>query len=249
MSTVPRLFIAEGLQPGWEIHPLDERGGHYLQRVLRLSSGDVVRLFDGSGGEWEAILHTAGSRTEVRLVRHLPGGCESPLAVTLVHGLSRSAPMELVIQKGVELGAVAVIPLLTKRSVSRPDERQGANKLERWRRIAIEAAEQCGRTQIPHVHAPLSWNSLAVAIPEGTRLLFWEEERHGTGLRALPPPRPGSPVTLLTGPEGGLTADEVAFARDQLGFQTVGMGPRTLRTETAALAVLTMVQTLWGDMG
>ncbi|MBF0152813.1 MAG: 16S rRNA (uracil(1498)-N(3))-methyltransferase [Magnetococcales bacterium] len=246
---VPRLFVAGGLHPTEESHRPEARIGHYLLRVLRLASGDEVRLFDGSGGEWEGTLHVKGSSVEVHLIRHWPEERESPLAVTLVHGLSRSASMDLVVQKGVELGVTAIMPLLTQRSVSRPDARQAIHKTERWQRIAIEATEQCGRTRVPHIHPPASWEEIAATIPDGNRLLFWEEQRNGKRLGSLTPPPLGSALTLLTGPEGGLSTEEVRFAQERLGFVTVGLGPRILRTETAALAVLTMVQTLWGDMG
>ncbi|MEO5372447.1 MAG: 16S rRNA (uracil(1498)-N(3))-methyltransferase [Magnetococcus sp. DMHC-1] len=241
--------MAEGLRPEAELYRPDDRVGHYLLRVLRLPQGAEVCLFDGSGGEWDGILLSVVTPVTIQLLRHRTGERESPLAITLVHGLSRPAAMDMVIQKGVELGVATIVPLITRRSVSRPDARQSANKSERWQRIAMEASEQCGRTRVPHIHPPTSWDRLAELTPVGLRLLFWEEERQGMRLRSLDSPPHGSPLTLLTGPEGGLDAEEVAFAREKLGFLAVGLGPRILRTETAALAVLTMVQTLWGDMG
>ncbi|MBF0426495.1 MAG: 16S rRNA (uracil(1498)-N(3))-methyltransferase [Magnetococcales bacterium] len=246
---VPRLFVTDSLRDCETTYRPGRSAEHYLLRVLRLQPGAKVCLFDGTGGTWEGVLHTTAGSSEIRTLKFFPEERESPLAVTLVHGLSRSAAMEWVVQKGTELGVMAIVPLLTRRSVSRPDARQAANKIERWQRIAIEASEQCGRTRVPRIHPPTSWDNLAATIPDGLRLLFWEEQCAGEGLRSLSPPSPRLALTLLTGPEGGLTAEEVAFAEKELGFVSITLGPRILRTETAALATLTMVQTLWGDLG
>ncbi|MBF0127807.1 MAG: RNA methyltransferase, partial [Magnetococcales bacterium] len=160
----------------------------------------------------------------------------------------KSGSIEVAVQKAVEVGAVVLIPLLSRYGVSRPDPRQTDNKLRRLQRIAVEAAQQCGRTRVPVIHPPVAWQQLAPLLPEGVRLLFWEGAGlAGARLRELPPP--GGDLTLLVGPEGGLTPEEVAFARSELGFELVTLGPRILRAETAAIVAVAACQLLWGDMG
>ncbi|MBF0625761.1 MAG: 16S rRNA (uracil(1498)-N(3))-methyltransferase [Magnetococcales bacterium] len=242
---IPRLLVATPLHPDLPV-TLNREEERYLLKVLRLDAGAPVVLLDGTGGEWPGEVAAVRPRVLIHLSGHRPVARESPLAITLVAGLARSAPMEWVIQKAVELGVATVVPLVTRRSVSRPDARQAANKLERWQRIAREAVEQCGRTRLPLIHPPVAWPELPPLLPGGPRLLFWEEARENGGLGRLP--APGPTLTLLTGPEGGLDPAEVAAARDGLGFVTVGLGPRILRAETAAITVLAMAQTLWGDL-
>ncbi|MEO5347168.1 MAG: 16S rRNA (uracil(1498)-N(3))-methyltransferase [Magnetococcus sp. YQC-9] len=227
---------------------MDESERHRLLRTLRLRCGDALILFNGQPGEWRATIVSTASPLEVELTKFTPGEKDSPLQITLVLGLTKSGAIELAVQKAVEAGVDRLIPLISRYGVSRPDERQSDNKSRRLRRIAIEAAQQCGRTRVPEILDPVNWSQLEALLTSGPRLLFWESAgERGARLKTLP--HPGEAVTLLIGPEGGLTAEEVQLAREQLGFVTVSLGPRILRAETAAMATVIACQLLWGDMG
>lgn len=245
---IPRLYVPEHLQAGQTLD-LSEGQRRYLQRTLRLQAGAQVILFNGLGeeGEWHAVLSGAGVSTQLWVQSFHRTYRESCLAVTLVHGMAKMDAMEMVIQKSVELGVKAVIPLVTRRSVNQPASDRWANKAKRWQKIAEEAAEQSGRAWVPIIHPPQHWSNLEGLLPEGSRYLFWEnpKEQRRLGQQLLA----SKSVTLLIGPEGGFDPEEVHLARDLLGFTTLSLGPRILRTETAAISVLTAVQILWGDMG
>ena len=244
---IPRLFSPQPLTP-LGVLALDGDAHRYLTRTLRLGPGAPLVLFDsGNNGEWDARILDSGPPLRVETLRFRPLNRESPLVVTLVQAMVRSNAMEIVVQKGVELGVAAVIPLYCQRSVVRPTVRAETNKTRRWQKIAAEAAEQCGRTCVPTIHPPLSWAALGSHLPLGPRWLFWEAATARPAWRSLP--SPDAAVTLLVGPEGGLTTEEVAMARDLLGFRTLGLGPRILRTETAALTAMAACHLLWGDLG
>ncbi|ABK42765.1 16S rRNA m(3)U-1498 methyltransferase [Magnetococcus marinus MC-1] len=247
MSTTPRLYTPQPLCAGQPV-TLDREAQRYLLKVLRLGEGDALYLFNGEGGAWSAHITQTSGPLQVTPQQFEPEPM-APLNLTLVQGLSRSGPMELVIQKGVELGLQQLIPLQSARSVARA---KGEHKLERWQRIAIEAAEQCRRSRLLQFQPVCDWSQLAGSLPEqGPRILFWEDHRHHTpSLRQWAATLEQAPtqITLLIGPEGGLSAEEVTHATTNLGFQTCSLGPRVLRTETAALAAITALQALLGDM-
>ncbi|MBF0194560.1 MAG: 16S rRNA (uracil(1498)-N(3))-methyltransferase [Magnetococcales bacterium] len=245
---IPRLYVPKAINPLKPVE-LDAGQRRYLTRTLRLNAGDKLIIFNGEGdeGEWQAEL--SQNTSQVNLLKFIPLKKESPLKITLIHGLAKGNITEMVIQKAVELGAVTMIPLVAKRSVRRSIKDRKDNKLKRWQNIVIEAVEQCGRVRIPKVHSPVNWQDLAEILPkEGPRYLFWEEEGV-TAIKLNELPHPGESVTLLIGPEGGLSVEEVAMAKEQLGFTVVGLGPRVLRVATAGVAVVGSCQLLWGDMG
>lgn len=244
---IPRLHIAQSLRPGGRV-TLEESERHRLVRTLRLHRGSQVKVFNQEDGEWRAEIIELGPPLQLGVVEFLAPGRESPLAVTLVLGLTKSGSIELAVQKAVEVGAVCLIPLMCRYGVSRPDVHQTENKLRRLQRIAVEAAQQSGRTVVPVIHPPVAWDEMAGLLGVGTRLLFWEEaSQSAVRLRDLSPPQ--GAVTVLVGPEGGLTPEEVLYARKTLGFVTVTLGPRILRAETAAMVGVAACQVLWGDMG
>ncbi|MBF0142326.1 MAG: 16S rRNA (uracil(1498)-N(3))-methyltransferase [Magnetococcales bacterium] len=243
---IPRLFFAEELATGRRL-VLAKATLHYLTRVMRLPPGSAVRLFDGRGGEWEAVMERQESGWSLLIGDHHPPLPEAPLRITLVQGLPKGGGLDWVVQKGVELGITALVPLVCRRGVSRPIAARADHQGERWRKIAIEAAEQCGRDRLPLLHPPTTWEKLAALLPPGPRFLFWEEAAIGANLGRFSGESPTGEVTLLIGPEGGLAEEEVIHARDHLGFVIARLGPRILRTETAALAAIAAVQTLWGD--
>ncbi|MBF0447701.1 MAG: 16S rRNA (uracil(1498)-N(3))-methyltransferase [Magnetococcales bacterium] len=246
---IPRLYIDCPIDKNQPVL-LDEGQRRYLIRTLRLGIGAAVKLFSSAGeeGEWRGNLIQTDSPALVQVTDFTPFRKESPLQITLIQGLAKGNATELVIQKAVELGATRLIPLVSRRSVRRPPSDRKDNKVSRWQSIILEAAQQCGRVRLMQIHPPMNWNELDAHLPEGPRYLFWEEQG-GEGLTLRNLPHPGSAVTLLVGPEGGLSAEEVELAQARWGFVVVGLGPRVLRTETAGLAVLSGCQVLWGDLG
>lgn len=242
-----RFFFPAPLGNGSEVR-LPEEAAHHAARVLRLSLGDPVVLFNGAGGEYHARI----TRLERGEVWVKTGGFaqpdrESPLEVVLAQGLSSGDRMDLTLQKSVELGVSAIQPLNTGRSIVKLSGERAARRAGHWQNLVIAACEQCGRNRVPPV-APLArledW--LAQLDPQRTeneqRLLLSPGAE--IALRSLAPAP--SRVLLLVGPEGGLAPVEVAAAHSR-GFVGVRLGPRVLRTETAALAALAAMQTLWGD--
>jgi len=242
---IPRIFSPQRLTEGTTVR-LGQREITHLGRVLRLKAGDAVVLFDGSGRDFEARITIADHRDmtiETGVAR--AAATESPLDVSLIQGMCRSHRMDTVMQKATELGVHRIQPVATERSVVRLNHARLDRKVSHWRRVAISACEQCGRSVIPGIPAPLALPQALGAIEAATvRLMLDPEAARGLGqLDAA-----GASIALLSGPEGGFTAAERALA-EAAGFQRIRLGPRILRTETAPLAALSILQYLLGDLG
>ena len=239
---IPRFYCPAELAPGAMV-ALPAQAAHHAARVLRLEIGDRVTLFNGQGGECEARLARIGKHevaTEILAWHEVER--ESVLQVTLAQAVSAGEKMDFTLQKAVELGIGAIQPLTSERSVVRLTGERAEKRVAHWQGVAVAACEQCGRNRIPQV-APLE--ALPTWLSEqqtGLRLILSPEVDQG--LRDLP--RPTEPVTLLVGPEGGFSQGEIEAALRQ-GFTPVRLGPRILRTETAALTMLAAMQALWGD--
>ncbi len=222
---------------------LDESPAHHATRVLRLAAGDALTLFDGTGGEFEALLERVDKRgAAVRVLRFLPVERESPLALTLAQAIAANDAMDAAIRKATELGATAIQPLVTARSSPLPSGERAERRLAHWRHVAIAACEQCGRNRIPDVAPPQSltdwlrgWSGGGIVLVPGARQSAATIARHA------------GPLALLIGPEGGFDAREVAAAQAK-GFEALALGPRVLRTDTATAAGLALVQALRGDL-
>ncbi|HEY0174592.1 MAG TPA: 16S rRNA (uracil(1498)-N(3))-methyltransferase [Pyrinomonadaceae bacterium] len=243
----PPGAFAEG---GGAVALSDEESRH-LRDVLRLRAGDEAYVFDGEGREYACVVAEAGGRKGAARLgvrdRVEPPSPESPLALTLAVALLKGEKFDLVVQKATELGVTLIIPVSTKRSdVRLRDERDAAKRVERWRRLALEAAKQSGRARFPAVAEPRAFETFVGEDAGSTRVLF--AERGGFGLDALAAaqPRPTN-VTALVGPEGGWDEEELELARAR-GWTIVTLGGRTLRAETAALAVCALLQHLFGDL-
>lgn len=239
---ISRLYLPAALGADAVIALPAEATTHVLS-VLRLKAGAAVRVFDGAGREHEAVLEVSGRRAAaVRIGAPVAALPESPLRITLAQGIGRGERMDFVVQKAVELGVTAIAPLLTRRAVVRLDDARAARRQAHWQAVAVSACEQCGRAWVPGVAPPQRLDGLLAAPPPGTRLLL---DPQGTqSLADLPL---ADAVTLLIGPEGGLDDDERAAAR-AVGFVGVRVGPRVLRTETAALVALALLQARGGDL-
>lgn len=238
-----RIFSSQPLTAGTSMR-LDAAAAAHVLRVLRLRRGDALVVFDGSGAEFEAAIEgIAHEEVIVRIGAARLLATESPLAITLLQGVCRGPRMDIVIQKATELGVARIEPVLAARSVVRIGDEHAARKQEHWQRVAIAAAEQSGRGRIPVVGAPQPLEQGVVAAdPAGTRLML---DPAGGALGSITPLR--APLALLVGPEGGLTGDEQRLATAH-GFMAVRLGPRILRTETAPLAALAVLQFLAGDL-
>lgn len=222
---------------------------HYIKNVLRLKPGNELLIFNGRGMEASARMGTQTERNclmiEIDSVQQ--ANRESSLPVHLALGISRAERMDFALQKAVEMGVSTITPLLTTHCVVQLDERKRQQRHEHWQGIVLSACEQSGRTSLPVLHK-------AEKLPEwmdttslqGRALVLDPKSDHG--LASIPPPSHQQGCTVLIGPEGGLSHAEHAMAIAS-GFTPVRLGPRILRTETAALAALTALQLLWGDMG
>ncbi len=224
---------------------LPEAAAYHVSRVLRLRAGAPIVAFDGSGGDYRCeILAIEGDRVQVRVGSRTPGLPESPLGITLVQAVSRGERMDWTLQKATELGVRAIVPVLSARSVVRLDEKQAAKKLRHWQAIVAGACEQCGRSVPPDVRAPQELAAYLASAPrEGQRFVLSPSGPASLAGLASVTPR----VKLLIGPEGGLDDAELERAA-QAGFAPVRLGPRVLRTETAGIVALTVLQALWGDL-
>ena len=239
-----RIHLPQGLAQGTEVE-LPEAAAYHVARVLRLRPGAPLVLFDGSGRDFRGEISAIdGDRVAVRVGAAAAGLPESPLAITLVQAVSRSERMDWTLQKATELGVRRIQPVLSSRSVVRLDERQAAKKLRHWQAIVAGAREQCRRSVLPEVRPPLGLAPYLSGSPrEGQRLVL---SPHGpASLAGLP--SAARRVELLIGPEGGLHDAELEAA-GRSGFAPVRLGPRVLRTETAGLVALAVLQALWGDL-
>jgi 16S rRNA (uracil1498-N3)-methyltransferase len=237
-----RIFVDQPLQEAKTLMLADE-AAHHVARVLRLRSGDPLILFDGRGGEYEAEISTVDKRSvEVQIKQYREIDKGSPLHITLAQGISRGQKMDFIIQKAVELGVERIIPLMTEHGNVHLDEQRQQKKFEHWHGVIIGACEQSGCDKIPELVSPLAFDDW-LALDNGMIKLILHPES-GTSLAKLS--RPAGGLTLLIGPEGGFSDGEIQRAC-AAGYQVINIGPRILRTETAALAAISSCQTLWGD--
>lgn len=240
---VTRVFSERPLGANREI-ALGASAAAHVGRVLRLGVGAELTLFDGNGGEYPAtIVECRGTVLRARLGEHRAIERESHLKITLAQGLARGERMDWVLQKATELGVAVLAPLATERSVVKLDARQAEKRRDHWRGVVIAACEQSGRNRLPEVLSLAPFGEWLATARAGVRLLLDPTASSGLHTIGTVPA-----VTLLIGPEGGLSPDERALALDA-GFQPVRMGPRVLRTETAAIAALSALQALRGDSG
>src|SRR5882672_119296 len=237
----PRLFAPIGLTLGTEIR-LPDRAVHHLA-VLRLRRGDPVTLFNGRGGEFSAELtRVSGKDALARVLSEHSAERESPLSIALAQCVSAGDRMDTTLQKSTELGVSKIVPLASTRAVVRLSGDRAEKRVAHWRNVVIAACEQCGRNRVPEVASITDIEVfLAGTSVDGLKLLLAPDADQT--LKQLPQPQS---VVLLVGPEGGLTAPERAQAA-RVGFIPVRFGPRVLRTETAPLAAIAAIQTLWGD--
>ena len=228
----------------------------HLEKVLRLKAGDTIEVVVGEEHEYLGeIAAMEGNNHEVKLFEHRNIQRESPLNITLYQGLPKSSKMEFIIQKAVELGVARIVPVINKRSVVQlKTSKDQQKKQERWQKIAYEASKQSKRLRIPKITFPVEFNEALNNLSEEVQVVAYEDEK-SWGLKDLPfinknkePKTLVASIGLWVGPEGGFTQDEIDRIKEKEGY-TVALGPRILRTETAGLALIAMMQYESGDLG
>ncbi len=243
MST-PRFYCPPPLPDG-ACFELPRDAASHAHRVLRLRMNDPVQIFDGAGNAIDAaILEINGKRV---VISKLLACAEKPrqrLHIVLAQAMCSSEKMDWIVQKATELGVAGIWPVQTRRSVAKLSSERAVKRIEHWRSVIISACEQCGSNTLPQIHAPQdfsAWLAQMRGIPD-TKLILLPEKAFSIHQQ----PAPQDKVVLLIGPEGGFSADEAHLAQ-QTGFVPICLGARVLRTETAAIAGIAAVQTLWGD--
>lgn len=241
---VPRLFVEAPLQVGATLS-LNEPQSHYLSKVLRMEAGRELQVFNGDGKEYCATIGKVDKRAvDIEVRSGADANRESPLETHLAVGISRGERMDWVLQKATELGATRITPLFTERTEVRLQGERLEKKMQHWRQITLSACEQCQRNIPPQLLPAQDISSFLLQTDRGLKLVL--HHRSEQTLRQLATP---SSVTLLVGPEGGLSEREIESAIHHSGYAPLTLGPRVLRTETAPVAALVAVQMLWGDLG
>jgi 16S rRNA (uracil1498-N3)-methyltransferase len=238
-----RVYVDAALAPGARIE-LPAAAGVHLAKVLRVRSGDELVLFSGDGREFPASVESVrGSKVAVAIGEARTVDRESPIALTLVQCLARADRMDLIVQKATELGVTRIVPVQSRRGVVRLDAAQAAAKAAHWRAVAVSACEQCGRNRLPGIEAPRRLIDYLAELPVGgVRLLLAPDAPAARATHEV-----GSEAAVAIGPEGGFDDEELEAFR-LAGFRTMSLGPRVLRTETAALAALAWLQARYGDL-
>jgi 16S rRNA (uracil1498-N3)-methyltransferase len=247
-----RVYVEGELTSGSLVDLPPETASH-VAKVLRARSGDELILFNGDGREFNGtITAVRGSRVSASVGDGRPVDRESPLSITLLQCVPRGDRMDFVVQKAAELGVARIVPVLSQRSVVRLDKAQGESKAVHWRAVAISACEQCGRNRLPKIEAaqPLLGYLGQPSASTGPRLVFEPQSnslRHAASENPAADPIGIVDAEIAIGPEGGFAPDELEALRIA-GFSQAGLGPRVLRTETAAIAAIVWLQVRFGDM-
>lgn len=241
---IPRVFTTQPLSVGDTIQ-LEEGAARHLTSVLRMVQGQNIILFDGRGGEYNAELtdvKKGAARAKVDLF--IDADRESPLKIELAIGISRGERMDWIVQKATELGVTGITPLFTERCEVKLNAERLGKKTRHWQQVAVSACEQCQRNTLPVIQPAVSLEHYLSTAREGLKLVL----HHRSSQRLDEMRNQNNYVTLLVGPEGGLSEREISLATSA-GFSPLAIGPRVLRTETAPLATISIIQSLWGDMG
>lgn len=231
---------------------------HHLTRVLRLKSGSEVFVFDGCGNEYRcSFLKVKENRARLDIVDALSDEVDSSIHITLAHGIARGEKFDFIVQKATELGASNIVPLVTDHADVKLSDEKSEKRLERWRRISLEALKQCGRRRLVEISPPVTLKDFlnitqaqnsGIADSNPSRALLVFSERGGVSITAaLSRSADKSSVTAMVGPEGGWS-DEELMLLDERRAIAVTLGPRILRTETAAVVALTLIQHILGDL-
>ena len=240
---IPRIYTPAMLNSGDSID-LDENAFNHAVRVLRLKQGDALTLFNGQGGEYEAeLIAVQKKHASARINQFNTRERESPLPIILGQCISRGEKMDYTIQKAVELGVTGIVPLFSERCGVKLNQERQSKRLQHWQSVIISACEQSGRNRIPALHQAMPLHEWLLQLNTSLKLVL--DPGSSDALNCLS--KPEKDLALLIGPEGGLSDAEIRSAINA-GFNGVRLGPRILRTETAGLTALSVIQQLWGDL-
>jgi 16S rRNA (uracil1498-N3)-methyltransferase len=244
-----RFFVRPDDVGTQELRLRTEEADH-LARVLRLGPGAQVVAFDGCGREYETVVERLESTGVVcRILCDVTSPSPPTVSITLGQGLPKAEKFDWVIQKTTELGVSDIVPLITERVIPTISKPQMARKVERWQKLAREACKQCGRATMPHLSLPTPVDAFFASCQSADlKLVLWEGEETRLLRGILAACGPVASVAVVVGPEGGLTAQEVACG-EVYGFVATGLGKRILRTETAGVVAVALLQHRFGDLG
>ena len=242
---ISRIYTEQDLSEGLSIK-LDKAASSYLIKVLRLTEGAEVHLFNGTPidnnyGYYKANIASASKQTELLISEFVVQNNQSPLKISLYQGISKGDHMDTTIQKAVELGVTEIIPLICERTVVNLKADRLDKKMRHWNGIITSACEQSGRNQLLELHTPVKYKQISLSENQQGFILQPESPHSMLDSEA------SNSVAIIIGPEGGFTDNEIEQAIDK-GFKAVKFGPRILRTETAAIAGISILQSLWGDL-
>lgn len=239
---VPRIYTSQPLANSQTIQ-LEEGPSHHLAKVLRMQEGRELILFNGDGAEYSAIITQVGKKAVTVTLREKQNiDRESLLDIELAIGISRGERFDWVLQKATELGVTRIVPLITERTEVKISGDRLDKIRDRWQQILISSCEQCQRNRLPQLNDPVALPDWLARVTSDLRFVL-----HHRDTQSLPQTARPASVSLLIGPEGGLSDGEIALAK-QANFAALTLGPRVLRTETAPIAAITLVQFLWGDL-
>lgn len=241
--SIARIYQAVPLAVNQTLR-LSDNASHHLARVLRVSVSDEITLFNGTGGEYQAIIMAIDKKAvQVEIKQFIKREAESPIRIDLAQGIARGEKMDYVVQKSVELGVKRIFPLITERCNVRLDNEREAKRVSHWQSVVISACEQSGRNIIPEVCVPQTLEGWLANSDAELRLVLSPHTDNQIALCKIAKPKS---VALLIGPEGGLSEKEIQLAT-KFSFQAIKLGPRILRTETATIAALSVIQYCFGD--
>ena len=248
--TIPRIYLPHPLEVG-AICNLRDEDRRYVKSVLRLKKNDHLVVFDGSGCEYQALIREVkGDRLTLEILKR-DFIQRKTVRITFSQALPKSGKMDFIVQKATELGVDRIIPFQSVRSVPRLSADKRIQKVLRWQKIAIEAARQCGRADVPEISVCLGFKEMLQSPhPNAFKIIFWEEEMN-VGIRKTLREKPGNAAKdlfIVVGPEGGFSKEEICRA-GEAGFQSVSLGRHILRVETAALTILSIIQYEKGNLG
>lgn len=238
---IPRIYYPYPLATNQTIH-LTSEASHYVAKVLRLKDKEKIIFFNGEGGEYFGEIQLQGKVVLALMEEFIQTETESSIYIELGQGISRSERMDYSIQKTTELGVSHIVPLQSARSIVKLDEQKKSKRQQHWQRVAISASEQSGRTAVPDISLPQSLKNWASTEFDGCSIFFDTNSR--VSLNTI---EKHDHFRIAIGPESGWASEETDFLRAH-HFQPVSLGPRILRTETAGVVALSIMQTLFGDL-
>ena len=245
-----RRFFVEKIAPGADVLSITGKEARHIVNVLRMKKGEMLILMDGKGQMFEATIEKLHSKeVKVKIDKSIPSPPPSSIYISLAQALIKSHPMDYLIQKTTELGISSIHPFYPERTVIKLKPGHLKNKMDRWAEIMISACKQCGRSTLPILNPPLTFEELIKNVVDKKilKILLWEDEGRTDLKKFLRSISPLPHIFAIVGPEGGFTRSEVNLAREA-GFQIISLGNRILRAETAAVSLISIIQYEWGDL-